>query len=66
MLGKRLLPNRRNRNVVDITPADVNRLLTKIAAGRERRSTQQLTQKRRKRLAPLKPTPVRANRAGEM
>jgi hypothetical protein len=66
MLEKRLLPKRKSRNVADITPADVDRFLTKIAAGRERRSKQKLTQKRRKRLAPPKPTPVRANRAGEM
>lgn len=39
---------------------------TKIAAGGARPSKKKPTQKRRNKLAPPKPTPVRANRAGEM
>lgn len=66
MLEKLVLPEWKNRKVADITPTDVDRLLTKIAAGRARPSKKKPTQKRRKKLAPPKPTPVRANRAGEM
>lgn len=66
MLEKLDLPEWKNRKVADITPTDVDRLLTKIAAGRARPSKKKPTQKRRKKLAPPEPTPVRANRAGEM
>ena len=66
MLEKLVLPEWKNRKVADITPTDADRLLTKIAAGRARPSKKKPTQKRRKKLAPPKPTPVRANRAGEM
>lgn len=66
MLEKLVLPEWKNRKVADITPTDVDRLLTKIAAGRARPSKKKPTQKRRKKLAPPEPTPVRANRAGEM
>jgi len=66
MLQKLVLPEWRGRMVADITPTDVDRLLTKIAAGRARPAKLQPAQKRRKALAPAKPTPVRANRAGEM
>jgi hypothetical protein len=61
-----LLPKLKNRNVADITPNHVDNLLTKIATGRERSSKQPPIQKRRKKLALPKPTPIRANRAGEM
>ncbi len=66
MLQKLVLPEWKGRMVADITPTDVDRLLTKIAAGRARPAKPQPTQKRRKPLAPARPTPVRANRAGEM
>jgi integrase len=66
MLQKLVLPEWKGRMVADITPTDVDRLLTKIAAGRARPAKLTPTQKRRKSLAPAKPTPVRANRAGEM
>ena len=66
MLQKLVLPEWKGRMVADITPTDVDRLLTKIAAGRARPAKLQPAQKRRKALAPAKPTPVRANRAGEM
>jgi integrase len=66
MLQKLVLPEWKGRMVADITPTDVDRLLTKIAAGRARPAKLTPTQKRRKALAPPKPTPVRANRAGEM
>ena len=66
MLQKLVLPEWKGRMVADITPTDVDRLLTKIAAGRARPAKLTPTQKRRKSLAPARPTPVRANRAGEM
>ena len=66
MLQKLVLPEWKGRMVADITPTDVDRLLTKIAAGRARPAKLKPTQKRRKTLAPTRPTPVRANRAGEM
>jgi hypothetical protein len=66
MLEKPVLPEWKNRKVADITPTDVDRLLAKIAAGRARQSKKKPTQKRRKKLAPPKPTPVRANRVAEM
>jgi len=66
MLQKLVLPEWKGRMVADITPTDVDRLLTKIAAGRARPAKLQPAQKRRRNLAPARPTPVRANRAGEM
>jgi integrase len=66
MLEKLILPEWKKRKVADITPTDVDRLLTKIAAGRARPSKKNPTQKRRKALKPPKPTPIRANRAGEV
>lgn len=65
MLQKLVLPEWKGRMVADITPTDVDRLLTKIAAGRARPAKLTPTQKRRKALSPARPTPVRANRAGE-
>ncbi len=38
MLEKLILPEWKKRKVADITPTDVDRLLTKIAAGRARPS----------------------------
>jgi hypothetical protein len=43
-----------SEKTADITPTDVDHLLTKIAAGRARPSTKKPTQKRRKKLAPPK------------
>jgi hypothetical protein len=66
MLHKLVLPDWRLRKVAEITPHDVDKLLTKIADGRARPAKSLLSGKRRKRLAPAKPTPVRANRVGEV
>lgn len=66
MLQKLVLPDWRNRLVAEITPTDVDRLLTRIAEGRARPSKPDPKTKRRKRLASPKPTPVRANRVGEV
>jgi integrase len=66
MLNGLVLPDWRTRKVADITPTDVDRLLTKIALGRARPSKTAPKAKRKTSLKPAKPTPVRANRAGEM
>ena len=51
--------------VTEITKADVEKLLTKIAAGRARPSKAK-PNNRAKKLQGVKPTPVRANRVGEV
>ena len=66
MMTKLVLPDWRNRLVTDITPTDVDRLLTKIAEGRARPAKPKTRTKRRAPLVPAKPTPIRANRVGEV
>jgi len=66
MLNGLVLPDWRTRKVADITPTDVDRLLTKIASGRARPSKTAPKAKRKTPLKPAKPTPVRANRLGEV
>ena len=78
MLKTLVLPDWRSRKVTDITPTDVDRLLVKVAAGRPRvwKKPVKLVAVPRalksKRSAPksppktFKPTPVRANRVGEV
>ena len=61
MLNKFVLPSWGSRLVTEITPQDVDVLLKAVAAGRDRPS-----KKRRERAAPPRPTPVRANRCGEV
>ena len=66
MLNGLVLPDWRTRKVADITPTDVDRLLTKVAEGRPRPSKTVPKAKRKSPLKPAKPTPVRANRLGEV
>lgn len=66
MLRKLVLPEWSARKVAEITPADVEALLDKVAAGRARPAKAQPKNKRRKPLAPAKATPIRANRCGEV
>jgi integrase len=78
MLRALVVPEWRSRKVADITPTDVDRLLTKIAAGRPRvwkkatkpiKVPRTLKPARSKPKSPPKafrPTPVRANRVGEV
>lgn len=66
MLRKMVLPEWAHRKVADITQQDVEALLAKIAAGRARPAKSAPKTKRRQPLAPPKPTPVRANRCGEV
>lgn len=72
MLDKLILPVWGSRKVAEITPADVERLLDRIALGRDRPKVKAKTrpkrgaQPRRPPRAPARPTPVRANRCGEV
>ena len=66
MLLRFVLPDWRGRKVAEITPLDVEKLLDKVAAGRARPAKPAPKTKRRRPLAPAKPTPIRANRCGEM
>lgn len=59
MLRKLVEPHWRHRLVLDITPADVDQLLSMIARGRARPS-------KSGNAAPVRGTPIRANRVGEV
>jgi len=65
MLHKLVAPHWGKKLVTDITPYDVEKLLTKIAAGRARPSKAKPNNRARKLQGP-KPTPIRANRTGEV
>ncbi|AGI68674.1 DNA integration/recombination/inversion protein [Octadecabacter antarcticus 307] len=65
MLAKLVAPDWGNRLVTEITPYDVEKLLNKVAAGRARPSKVTPNNRARK-LQAAKPTPVRANRTGEV
>ncbi|KPP83608.1 MAG: Site-specific recombinase XerD [Rhodobacteraceae bacterium HLUCCO07] len=65
IMHKLVAPDWGNRLVTDITKADVEKLLNKIAAGRARPSKAKPNNRARKLQGP-KPTPVRANRVGEV
>lgn len=65
MLRKLVEPSWKHRLVADIEPGDVERLLSAIAEGRAR-PAKAGARTRRKPLAPAKPTPIRANRVGEV
>ncbi|MEI4263439.1 tyrosine-type recombinase/integrase [Roseovarius sp. D0-M9] len=64
-LGKLVAPVWGRKLVTEITPTDVDKLLTMIAAGRARPHKEKPNNRARK-LQPAKPTPVRANRIGEV
>ena len=65
MLIKLVAPDWGNRLVTEITPYDVEKLLNRIAAGRSRPSKAKPNNRARK-LQASKPTPIRANRTGEV
>lgn len=65
MLRKLVEPHWKHRLVAEIEPADVERLLGQIAEGRARPAKEK-AKSRRKDLQPAKPTPIRANRVGEV
>lgn len=65
MLRKLVEPHWKHRLVAEIDASDVERLLSQIAEGRARPAKEK-AKTRRKKLAPAKPTPIRANRVGEV
>ncbi|WP_273524117.1 tyrosine-type recombinase/integrase [Rhodosalinus sediminis] len=65
MLRKMVEPHWKNRLVADIEPADVERLLGLIAEGRARPAKKQAKARGAHRRAG-RPTPIRANRVGEV
>ena len=64
-LAKMVAPIWGRKLVTEITPTDVDKLLTKIAEGRARPHKEKPNNRARKLKGP-KPTPVRANRIGEV
>jgi integrase len=64
-LAKLVAPVWGRKLVTEITSTDVDKLLTKIAEGRARPHKEKPNNRARK-LQPAKPTPVRANRMGEV
>ena len=64
-LAKIVAPVWGRKLVTEITPTDVDKLLTQIAEGRARPHKEKPNNRARK-LQPAKPTPVRANRIGEV
>ncbi len=65
MLARMVTPVWGSKLVSEITPYDVEKLLNKVAAGRARPSKARPNNRARK-LQAAKPTPVRANRVGEV
>jgi integrase len=65
MLAKLVAPHWGNKLVTAITKTDVGKLLSKIAEGRARPAKEKPNNRARKLQGP-KPTPVRANRVGEV
>ena len=65
IMHKLVAPDWARKLVTEITKYDVEKLLTKIAAGRARPSKAKPNNRARK-LQGVKPTPVRANRVGEV
>lgn len=66
MLRKLIEPHWQHRLVGEIDASDVERILSQIAEGRSRPKKDKPKGKRRQPLQPPKPTPIRANRAGEV
>lgn len=66
MLRKLVEPQWKHRLVAEIDAADVERILSLIAAGRARPAKDKARSRGKRKLAPAKPTPIRANRVGEV
>ncbi|HZT24133.1 MAG TPA: site-specific integrase [Pseudolabrys sp.] len=66
MLRKLVEPEWGSRKVAEIAEADVSKLLAKIAAGRARPRKENPKYKRKRGFAKPRPTPIRANRVGEV
>jgi len=65
MLRKLVEPHWKHRLVAEIESSDVGRILGMIAQGRARPAKEK-SKSRRKKLSSAMPTPIRANRAGEV
>ena len=65
MLEKLVAPHWASKLVIEITKSDVDKLLTKVAEGRARPHKAKPNNRARK-LQGSKPTPIRANRLGEV
>lgn len=65
MLEKLVAPHWSNKLVIEITKSDIDKLLTKVAEGRARPHKAKPNNRARK-LQGAKPTPIRANRLGEV
>lgn len=66
MLHQLVLPGWRGRLVAEVTPADVEELLSAVARGRARPAKAKAKSRGRRVLQAARPTPVRANRLGEV
>lgn len=66
MLRQLVAPQWGSCFVTEIGPMDVDALLTVVASGRARPAKKPAQRKRSQPIAPVKPTPVRANRLGEV
>jgi integrase len=66
MLENLVLPRWRHRRLDEITSADVEDLLAAVADGRARPAKKDARSRGRRELLPSRPTPVRANRCGEV
>jgi len=66
MLRKLVEPHWKHRHVSEIDAADVERILCVIAEGRSRPAKIKAKSRGKRALQPSKPTPIRANRVGEV
>jgi integrase len=66
MLKKLIEPHWKHRLVEEIEPIDVERVLDIIATGRARPAKSTAKSRGKRKLQPARPTPIRANRAGEV
>lgn len=66
MLRNLVEPEWKSKLVEDVTPDDVARLLARIAEGRARPAKDAAKSRTRRKLQGPKPTPIRANRVGEV
>lgn len=66
MLRKLVEPHWKHRLVAEIDATDVERVLSLIAAGRARPAKEKARSRGKRELQPARPTPIRANRAGEV
>ena len=66
MLRKLVEPHWKHHFVAEVDAADVERVLSIIAEGRKRPAKEKAKSRGKRKLQPSKPTPIRANRVGEV